>query len=215
MKQVTQAIWNDLLPLSPAFSTREVAEAADLSLSNASRDLRRLEKEGMITKVRRSLWAVPTHPDFSPYAVVPHLFRVGETGYVSLLSALNLHGMIDQLPRTIQVVTTRQRADLATAVGTYEFHQIDRDLFDGFGPYRKTGNFDIATPEKALFDTMYLSARKGRRFLHLPELELTEDFSSSAVSEWIARVSYGRLRSALENRWAELVERHGLTLGGR
>lgn len=112
-------------------------------------------------------------------------------------------------------MTTRQRADLDTAVGTYEFHQIDPDLFDGFGPYRRTGNFDIATPEKALFDTMYLSARKGRRFLHLPELELTEDFFSSAVSEWIVRVSYDRQRSALENRWAELVERHGLKFGGR
>ena len=210
MKQVTQVIWNELLPLSPAFSTREVAEAADLSIANASRDLRTLEKEGMITKVRRGLWAVPTHPDFSPYAVVPHLFQLDDAGYVSLLSALSLHGMIDQLPRTVQVVTTRQRANLDTAVGTYEFHQIDSDLFDGFGPYRRTGDFDIATPEKALFDTLYFSARKGRRFLHLPELEPTEDFSPAAVGDWIARVSYIRLRRALENRWKELVERHGL-----
>lgn len=210
MKQITQVIWNELLPFAPVFTTREVADAADVDLSNASRDLRRLEQEGMITKVRRGLWAVPAHPDFSPYAVVPHLFRSDAGGYVSLLSALNLHGMIDQLPRTVQVITTRQRPDLDTAVGTYEFHQIDSGLFGGFGPYRRTGNFDIATPEKTLFDILYLSARKGRRFLYLPELELTEGFSSQTVGEWIAKVSYGRLRRAVENRWRRLARRHGL-----
>ena len=192
----------------PTVATRWTRGAR--GFSNASRDLRKLEKEGLITKVPRGLWAVSTHPDFSPFAVVPHLFRVDEMGYVSLLSALSLHGMIDQLPRTIQVVTPLRRADLDTAVGIYEFHTIDADLFDGFGPYRRTGNFDIATPEKALFDTIYLSSRRGRRFLHLPELEPTEDFSSSLVGEWIARVPYVRLRRALESRWEELVERQDL-----
>ena len=206
MKQVTEAIWNELLPFAPVFTTRQVAEAAEVDLSNASRDLRRLEGQGMITKVRRGLWAVPTHPDFSPYAVVPHLFRDEGMGYVSLLSALNLHGMIDQLPRTVQVVTTRQRADLDTAVGTFEFHQVDPDLFGGFGPYRRTGNFDIATPEKALFDILYLSVRKGRRFRHLPEIELPEGFSPETVEGWIERVSFGRLRRAVEARWKGLGE---------
>ena len=112
MKQVTKVIWNELVPYSPVFRTSEVAEIAGLAPSNASRDLAKLEDEGMITRIRRGLWAVSTHPDFSPYAVVPRLFEGEEEGYVSLLSALSLHGMIDQIPRVVQIVTTAQRPRL-------------------------------------------------------------------------------------------------------
>ena len=82
---------------------------------------------------------------------------------MSLLSALNLHGMLDQIRHVVHVVTTAQRPVLNTPVATYEFHRIRGELFGGFTAYRTTGNFDIATPEKAMFDTLYFSARKGRR----------------------------------------------------
>lgn len=202
MTNVGRAIWTEMLLTSPVFTTRDVAEAAGVRPSNASRDLARLEEAGMLLKVRRGLWAIPTHPDFSPYAVVPHLFSDSQEGYVSLLSALNLHGMIDQIPRVVHVMATTQRADLVTPVGHYTFHQIQPDLFDGFGAYRVTGNFDIATPEKALFDTLYLSTRKGQRFSHLPELELPDDFSWAQIEEWTDRVELDPLRIAIQERCA-------------
>lgn len=209
MNKVATAIWNELLPHSPVFSTAEVAHHAGIQPSNASRDLATLASEGMVTRIRRGLWAVPAHPDFSPYAVVPHLFAERPAGYVSLLSALNLHGMIDQIPRAVHVVTTAQRPVLNAPVGTYEFHRIQGDLFGGFKPYRRTGNFDIATPEKALFDTVYFSVRKGRRFTFLPEVELPAGFSPSEVARWIGLIDHPPLRIAVRERWERLAERVG------
>lgn len=110
--------------------------------------------------------------------------------------------MIDQIPRVVHVMATTQRANLVTPVGHYDFHQIQSDLFDGFGPYRGTGNFDIATPEMELFDTLYLSARKGQRFSHLPEIELAETFSGAEMDEWISRIDLDPLRIAVRERWA-------------
>lgn len=190
--------------MSPVFTTARVADAAGMQVSNASRDLARLEDDGMVVRIRRGLWGVPLHPDFSPYAVVPHLFSDGETGYVSLLSALNLHGMIDQIPREVQVVTTRQRADLETPVARYEFHKIQPDLFGGFGPYRRMGNFDIATPAKAFVDVLYLSMRRGQRFAHLPEVEFTEAFSWEETRDWINRIDLAPLRTAVRERWTAI-----------
>jgi predicted transcriptional regulator of viral defense system len=207
MRRVAKVIWNEILPSSPVFSTSTVTEFTGSAPSNVSRDLGRLEAEGMITHIRRGLWAVPHHPDFSPYAAVPHLFEEDRGGYVSLLSALSLHGMIDQIPRVVQVMTTTQRSRLRTPVGAYEFHQMQPALFGGFGPYRRMGNFDIATPEKALFDAMYLSARKGRRFAHLPEMEPSPDFSPAEVEEWIARVGHEPLRLAILERWRDISSR--------
>jgi predicted transcriptional regulator of viral defense system len=207
MKKVARIIWSELLPISPVFTTAEVAERAGIALSNASRDLAELDKNGMVVRVRRGLWAVPGHPDFSPYAVVPHLFAEQPGGYVSLLSALNLQGMMEQIPRVVQIVTTGQRPKLRTRVGTYEFYGIAPKLFGGYRPYRRTGNFDIARPEKALFDTLYFSVRKGRRFAALPELEVPEGFSRSEVEHWIKRIEHMPLRIAVGNRWADVAAR--------
>ncbi|MBI4502877.1 MAG: hypothetical protein HY700_17155 [Gemmatimonadetes bacterium] len=210
MKKVARVIWTELMPRSPVFSTVDVAKRAGITLSNASRDLTNLEKSRMVTRIRRGLWAVTSHPDFSPYAVVPYLFAEHQGGYVSLLAALNLHGMMDQIPQLVHVVTRAQRPVLRTPVATYAFYRIERDLFGGFKLYRATGNFDIATPEKALFDTLYFSARKGRRFAFLPELELPAGFSTSEIEHWIELIGYPPLRTAVRRRWEALANRVGV-----
>lgn len=207
MKKVAKVVWSELLPRSPVFSTAAVAERAGVTLANASGDLKDLERHGMVTRVRRGLWAVPGHPDFSPYAVVPHLFADSRSGYVSLLSALNLHGMIEQIPRVMHVVTTSQRPVLRTPVGTYAFHRIEEALFGGFAAYRRTGSFDIASVEKAVFDTLYFSVRKGRRFASLPEVQLPGGFSSRQIEHWIGMIGNAPLRTAVERRWEQLAHR--------
>ncbi|MGH7571949.1 MAG: type IV toxin-antitoxin system AbiEi family antitoxin domain-containing protein [Gemmatimonadota bacterium] len=207
MRYVSELLWKSVLPLSPVFTTAELAEAAEIRLSNASRDLAKLASRGMITRVKRGLWADTRHADFSPYAVVPHLFREGEAGYVSLLSALNLHGMIEQIPRVVQIVTSSQRAPLKTPVGAYEFHRIQAVLFGGYEPYGRLGEFDIARPSKALFDALYLSSRRTRRFSHLPELEFVTEFSTEEMESWIARIEHAPLRAAVRNRWMHLRDR--------
>jgi hypothetical protein len=207
VNKVARVIWSELIPQSPVFSTTDVTGRTGMRLANASRDLRSLHAHGVVTRIRRGLWAVTNHPDFSPYAIVPHLFAQGESGYVSLLSALSLHGMIEQIPHVVHVVTTSQRPALHTPVGTYAFYRIEGTLFGGFGPYRRTGNFDIATPEKAVFDTLYFSARKGRRFSFLPEVELPAAFSHHEIERWIEQIGHAPLQTAVRRRWAELERR--------
>lgn len=200
MSKITETLLTRIFPDTPVFTTSEVAEAADVHLSSASARLRQLaDDEGMI-RVRRGLWALPNHPDFSPYAVVPHLFDEDESGYVSLLSALHLHGMIEQIPQAVHIVTTRQRPDLSTPVGTYEFHKIQPELYGGYVPYDRMWSFQIARPEKALFDICYLAQRKGNRFSHLPELVLSDDFDREKFSRWVDRISYDRLRIAVRRQ---------------
>jgi hypothetical protein len=118
--------------------------------------------------------------------------------------------MMEQIPRVVQVVTTGQRPKLRTPVGTYEFHGIASKLFGGYGPYRRTGDFDMSTPEKTLFDTLYFSARKGRRFAFLPELDLPAGFARSEVGRWIERIDHLPLRTAVRERWDDVAGRVGV-----
>jgi predicted transcriptional regulator of viral defense system len=206
MKKVASAILTEQVPRSPIFTTADAARTAGVSNQGASRSLAGMADAGMITRVRRGLWAITGHPDFSPYAVVPHLVSDDDAAYVSLLSALNLHGMIEQFPRRVQVISTARRPDLETPVGTFEFHRLATPLYGGFAPYGTLRQFDLATPEKALFDLLYLSAQKGRRFVHLPELTTSSDFSTAEVEKWIERIENVLLRQAVRKRWESLAE---------
>lgn len=205
MKKLAHFLLTGMLPRSPIFTTAEVADACGVSVSVASRDLALMAAEGAVTKVRRGLWALTGHPDFSPHAVVPYLFAGEGQAYVSLLSALNLTGMIEQVPRRVQLVSVMRRADLQTPVAVYEIHTVAAPLYGGFKPYGSLARFDLATPEKALFDTLYLSAQKGRRFRHLPELTIPPDFSGTELAEWVDRIQNVLLRRAVQHRWELLA----------
>lgn len=204
MQKVAQALWREVIPAAPAFTTRRAAEAAHVSVDQASRDLGRLERLHLITRVTKGVWADTKSPRFSPYAVVPALVRLGgpaARGYVSLLSALSLHGMIQQSPRVIHVVVSRRmRRMKRTPIGTFRFHVMAPDLVGGFEPY-VSRTFDIATPAKALFDTLYYSTRRASQFAHLPELALPTAFPVSEVDAWIGRIASPALRLAVTRRW--------------
>lgn len=207
MNKTATAILTDVIPTSPVFTTYAAAKAAAVPADVATRDLARLAALGVIARIAPGVWADTRHPDFSPYAVVPHLLRVRQSrvpGYLSLLTALNLRGMIQQIPRVFHVVVPTQRRPVRTPVGTYEFHRIGRPLFGGFQPFGQLANIDVATPAKALFDVLYLSVRRARRFTHLPELELGREFRESELKHWICRIPYPPVRIAVAERWLKL-----------
>ncbi|MEA1927470.1 MAG: hypothetical protein U9N73_04640, partial [Candidatus Auribacterota bacterium] len=89
----------------PVFTTREIATLRRGSLSSTSQSLTRLSGQGVIKKITRGIWALPSHPNFSPFMVVPFL-TPEQRVYVSFISALHLHGLIDQIPQIIYVAST-------------------------------------------------------------------------------------------------------------
>lgn len=206
MNRVSKIVWREILPRSPVFTTAEVAELGALDVSYVSKSLSRLAEDGQVTRVRRGLWAVSGHPDFSPYVVVPYLFEEENAGYVSFFTALNQHGMIDQIPQLIEVATRINKKSLDTPFGTYEFHKIQDVLYGGWKPADRRWSYLLATPGKAIFDSIYISIRKGRQFARFPEMILPAAFSEQELLEWVCRLESQSIRSAVESRWSELKE---------
>ena len=184
------------------FTTRDYAAAGGVSLSSASRRLDRLSERGALTRVTRGVWANTTHPHFHPLACVPYLLGK-EQGYVSFLTALHLHGVLSQIPRTHQVATTGRPRLLDSPVGRFEFLRIKPDLMSEGVEWSDTHQpFPVASAEKALLDTLYISTRKNRRFLSLPELDLETAFDRRAFERLLNELPYPvRIRSAIASRW--------------
>jgi len=158
------------------FTTKDFACVSQKSLSSASKQLKRWQKRGVLHQITRGIWANTRHPHFSIYSLVPFLLGHNQ-GYISLLTALHLNGMISQIPRTVQVVTTGFPRKLRTPIGDFEFFKMKPEMHrSGMHWSESKIPFRIAGPEKALLDVIYLSTRKGNRFKHLPEIEFPKGF---------------------------------------
>ncbi len=156
------------------FTTRDYALNEGLSVSAASKQLKRLMQKGLIVFVTRGIWANSSHPYFSPMGNAPYLLRA-EQGYVSFLTALHRHGVLSQIPSTIQIASTGHTRTQKTPIGTFEFFQIKPEIMsDGIGWAESRLPYRIACPEKALLDTLYITTRKGKRFASIPELDIHE-----------------------------------------
>ena len=181
----------DLLKLGrPVIETGEAAARLSITVSHASHLLRSLERAGLVRRLQRGLWAMELNPE--PFSIPPYL-TAPFPAYVSFFSALAQHGMIEQIPRQVSVASTAQTRRVLTTLGIYEIHHLAPELFDGYAGSPETGY--VATPEKALFDAVYLRAPAGGR-LYLPELTLPEGFNADGqLQQWIVRIARPRLQT--------------------
>jgi predicted transcriptional regulator of viral defense system len=119
-----------LAQLGPIVRTGEAAAALRILLSQASRLLRRLEEAKLARKVRRGLWIVGNDP-IDPRRLADELTRP-YPAYVSFLSALSAHGMIDQVPREISIASLDSARRIVTSIGTFSVHHLPPELIDGW-----------------------------------------------------------------------------------
>ncbi len=183
----------------PVFTTYELAILSGRSSSATTQALNFLQREGLVFKIYRGIWAETGNERLSPYTVIPFLLP-GHRAYVSFISALHLHGIIEQIPQEISLASTSHTKIIHTKIGTFSIHQLTPLFFDGFNWYKGTGSFLIAEPEKALIDSLYLSARRKKQFGHFPELHFPESFSLKKVNEWTEKVPDPRIRSYVHQK---------------
>jgi hypothetical protein len=148
--------------------------------------------------LRRGLWALDL--EVAPFAVAPFL-TAPFPAYVSFWSALYRHQMIEQIPRQVSVASLDRARAVETAIGAYEIHHIAPELFGGYDGSQASGY--LASPEKALFDAVYVGVASGSRAF-FPELLLPENFNHGELRDWIERIESLRLRTLVGRRLGKL-----------
>ena len=187
------------------FTTRQFAVRCNCRIDSSSRRLARLADQDALVQVTRGVWAQPEHPLFTPYAAAPFLLG-NEQGYVSFLSAMHRHGLVSQVPGSIQVATTGHSRFLLSPVGRYEFLRVKPEMMiEGVATSSTTPPYAAATAEKALLDTLYIATRKRRRFASLPELELAEIDQGRLRTLLNAQVPWQPIRGAIKRRLSDLL----------
>ena len=174
-------------------TTAQAASAWQVSISAASKMLSALASAGLVEALRRGIWLLELGASAEMLAedvTAPH------PAYVSHVSALYSHSVIDQVPAELHLASSGEPGIRHTSRGDFRIHRLPPSLFGGF---REERGAKIATVEKALFDWAYVSVVSGNPNARLPETEWPERFVRAEVDRWLRRIESDRVRTLTEN----------------
>jgi len=187
---------------APVFTTNDMAVRLGIPNGHASVVLARLTASGQIIRLRRGVWALRNRVD--PLAL-PEYLTSPFPAYVSLQSALYLHGMVSQIPAMTYAVSLARTRRFATPLGTVSIHHVQPAFFFGYEDAGPSGG-RLATPEKALIDFLYLMPARSKLFRALPELEWPGRFNLRRARSIVKRIESARRRTLVARKLEELVD---------
>ena len=134
------------------FSPLEFQRVLDISAIAARFLVHRYAKRGVLLKLRKGLYCLADQPP-SELVLANRLY---EPSYLSFEFALSYHHLIPEATYTITSATSRPTHVVASLGKTFEYHRLKQSAFSGYEPVKVgTEAVLIATPEKALVDTLY------------------------------------------------------------
>jgi predicted transcriptional regulator of viral defense system len=199
---VLQALTAVLSMDAPVFTTADAAIRLGVPNGHASVILARLAASGQLIRLRRGVWARAGGVD--PLAL-PEYLTAPFPAYVSLQSALYLHGMISQVPAVTYAVSLGRTRRFVTPIGTVSIHHVRPSFFFGFEDAGHGGR--LAAPEKALVDFLDLTPARSKLFRALPELEWPARFSASRARAIVRRIESSRRRTLVSRRLEAILDR--------
>lgn len=182
----------------PIILTRDAAACLNISIAHANQILTSLTSAGHFIRLMRGRWATTSQVD---PLILPEYLTSPFPSYISMQTALFFHGMISQIPTIIYAASLSRTKKYTTPLATISIHHIQPDFFFDF---EMIGQVKIASPEKALIDTFYLSAARSRLFTKLPEIELPKSFDFKKADKIIKIIKSRRTRTLVETRLSEL-----------
>ena len=138
-------------------------------------NLHQWQRAGYIVPLRQGWYAFADYvqqPDYARYVAG----KICAPSYISLHTALSFYGIIPEAVVEITSVTTQKTCRYENAFGQFSYQTIRPRLFWGFEPktMRDAKQYMMATPEKALVDTILFTSKVPNSLVGLQQF-LEED----------------------------------------
>jgi hypothetical protein len=105
--------------------------------------------------------------------------------------------MIEQIPDVVYAVSLGPTRRIMTPLGTVSLHRLTPRFFFGFEHVASLGA-NVASPEKALLDFLYLRPARSGMFRALPELEVPRTFDTKRARSMLRRIRSAERRALVE-----------------
>jgi predicted transcriptional regulator of viral defense system len=159
----------------PIFTASEV-KSVFFDQKNISSQIAFWLKKGYLTKIKDGLYLLSKIKS----EINPMLFasKIYAPSYLSLEFVLNYYGIIPDIPGTYTSVTSRTTKYFKNNFGNFTYQKVKSEFFSGYeSRNEKNISFNIATPEKALMDYLYLNKSNLKADPDFwKEMRIDEDF---------------------------------------
>ena len=192
----------------PYFDLPLLVQAFDDSREAVRVQLSRFARAGKVIGLRRGFYTLAEpyrRTPVSPPAIANALYH---PSYLSGLWALGFHGMIPERVFWLTSVTTRPTQRFENPFGVFDYKNIKREAFFGYGAIRE-GEVEIlvAEPEKAFLDHWHHSEGEWTdERLEEMRYQNMEGVDADRLRAYAARFRSPRLERAAE-RWVSLASR--------
>lgn len=169
---------------------------------------RALETAGHIARLKKGLYvALPeeTGKGLSHGLIANHLYG---PSYVSRHTALRHYGLTPEAVYLTQSITTKHSRDFSNCIGNFQYQNCSSEYFPiGVRIIQDDGvAYLMATPEKALCDTINFSKSLNLRFMKDVAIYLEEDirFDTDALADFNLEIieqcaEYSRKQQSINN----------------
>jgi len=131
------------------FTHRDVNRFLDISKENTYRIIGNMIEKDLVKRVERGKFILnEVWSELDIYEIVPEIFQ---PSYIAFWSALHYHGMTDQVPRAVFLVTTKRKKPLKFQGQKINYVTLKRSLFFGYERYDKVVVSDM---EKTVIDCL-------------------------------------------------------------
>lgn len=174
-------------------------------------NLTRWVKKGYLIRLRQGYFAFSEYrskPDYALYFAN----RIYRPSYISLHTALAFYGMIPEAVVQITSVTSLKTASFTNDFGEYAYKNVKENLMFGYTPkpMADSRSVQLATPEKALLDLLYLypfyDSEQELEELRLDEAYLHSDLNKNLLMSYCAKLQ----SKALDHRVKLLFKAYDL-----
>lgn len=157
----------------------------------------RLIKSEFLMRLKPGVYILPDNFAFLP-EIANQLYY---PSYLSFVSALSRYGIISQIPYSLTFATLKKSKTMTLAKTAVVYSQIKPELYFG---YKLEGRINIAYPEKALLDQLYL-ASLGKVYLDFEELTLI-DLDKKRFNQYSKRFPKRVKKgiSEIKKRWGQV-----------
>jgi hypothetical protein len=161
----------------------ELARELDTSEVAVGNALRRQENRGLVEHFGKKIFINRLVRDFSGRELI-NVLR--PEAYLSLETVLRDSGISTQSPTALTCVTSGRPGEFRADSVSITFRRLSKNLFWGFQEKRtRYGKYNVADPEKALLDWVYLHRQEGST-IDTDELDL-QPIDRSKLLEYAAR----------------------------
>lgn len=140
-----------------------------VSPATAQKFLSRQVKRGTLLRLKREVYTLAENPP--PEFLVAN--KIYQPSYLSLETALSFYGVMPEAVYSLISITTKPTRRFTVLGKEFLYKSLKNKAFFGYRVESILGEeIFIATPEKALADYFYFTAREGRQVN--PRLDLTK-----------------------------------------